>query len=306
MEKLQNGNCNDICESQDSKENLELYKEIGQHLQLSKNIFVGKARVEEYKLIKAENDELKPVLYKKIKELQMKQNSAQPEIFGTGNSCNSPVYEYNEIIKTKCPKCQGRVESEFENYYQPYKYYDDNGIEQESKYPTNRNICTEVKYNETIKAIDTFSNIFFKYFDKEDPEKKYHYVKNPKKNWVYEKVLKADQSPEGDIPGHYMMIDGEKYYTPYGVTLRDYFDINHDYFFPPAKDGFSFFKDSIYAYKQFGTGGLGALLGYYTVVVRSHETVYMTYIYKCNACGYKYHIINSSPFKFRDNSLDPK
>ena len=44
---------------------------------------------------------------------------------------------------------------------------------------------------------------------------------------------------------------------------------------------------------------LGKPIGNYGYAWR-HEV----YIFTCNSCGYKYHIAKSSPFAFRNKSLD--
>ena len=46
---------------------------------------------------------------------------------------------------------------------------------------------------------------------------------------------------------------------------------------------------------------LGKSLGYY-----GESWFHCVFIYTCNACGYKYHIIKNSHFAFRDKKLDPK
>ena len=44
---------------------------------------------------------------------------------------------------------------------------------------------------------------------------------------------------------------------------------------------------------------LGQSLGYY-----GYAWKHMVYIFECLKCNYKYHILRTSPFKFRDKSLD--
>ena len=46
---------------------------------------------------------------------------------------------------------------------------------------------------------------------------------------------------------------------------------------------------------------IGQSLGYY-----GYAWKHMVLIYTCNLCGYKYHIIKTSPFAFRDKSKDAK
>ena len=71
-----------------------------------------------------ENEQIVPKLKAKIDELSLKQSSKIVEI-GTGNSCNNPCYQYNLELTKVCPKCGGKVESDYENDYEIINKYDD-------------------------------------------------------------------------------------------------------------------------------------------------------------------------------------
>ena len=46
-------------------------------------------------------------------------------IIGKGNSCNNDCYLYNLGLTKTCPKCDGKVEEDYENDYTVEKKWDD-------------------------------------------------------------------------------------------------------------------------------------------------------------------------------------
>ena len=121
------------------------------------------------------------------------------------------------------------------------------------------------------------------------------------------------------MPIHYMMLDGERFDFPYGIHMRDFFKLNNDKFFKPRQDPMGFM--ALYQFQQFSSSnnkGLvqgeycemfyeqnksewGQSCGYY-----GYQWLHKVYFYECDDCGYKYHIIKTSPFHCRDKSKDPK
>jgi hypothetical protein len=92
----------------------------------------------------------------------------------------------------------------------------------------------------------------------------------------------------------YFCIDGEKFDAPPGQSFLIFFMKNNSYFFPQkSKD-----SNTIFFYEN-NKAELGQALGYY-----GHAWKHLVNIYICSKCGHKYHIIRTSPFRFRDQSLD--
>ena len=128
------------------------------------------------------------------------------------------------------------------------------------------------------------------------------------------KLQRKKKTEEYDAPYHYMMINGERFDFPMGCTMCQFFHINNEYFFPQGSSikvphpKFGYIIEPIlnYCYRTpFWYEGLreeiGQSFGYY-----GYAWIHMVYIYSCNSCGYKYHIVKTSPFAFRDKSKDPK
>ena len=246
----------------------------------------------------------------KINQLILRGSSIEnPPIIGTGNSCINPCYLYNRQIMQICPKCNGKVEEELENGYTIEKVWDNKRETwKEIKKYNETKICTGFKSNNNIDKWDVNLDELFKHFDKEDPEKKAHYVINyvdPNTN------QKATQ--EYDESYHYMMIDGERFEFPYGLTMRMFFRANESVIFPKiqrslfilmdleARGGVDYdgYDHQICFWYEGIRPELGQSLGYY-----GYSWLHKVFIYTCNSCGYKYHIIKTSPFAFRDKSKD--
>jgi hypothetical protein len=259
-------------------------------LKLCNNI--NKKKYDEFNKIMEQNEKLSPLLHEKIKELCQKRDEAKPEVIATGNCCQNPCYEYNSKIIKNCPKCGGNVERSFENGCTTVSEWS----QSEKKYVDvknyDKNVCNKFEFKNIIDKIDYDLDEFFKYFEKHDEKDEYKYT-------VYnKKEEKGTEVPEDEYAKNtYMIVDGKKYDTPYGLSLSDYFRMNEDLFFPmEGGEGVSFFYEKNADRKE-----LGQSLGYY-----GHAWLHMVYIYKCQACQHTYHILKTSPFRFRDKSKDNK
>ena len=103
-----------------------------------------------------------------------------------------------------------------------------------------------------------------------------------------------------------MMIDGERFYFPYGIGMKEFFLMNEYEFFPrvskiPYEYSVCFFYE-----RDSSLEDLGQSLGSYrfSAVGIGVLCVHLVLIFICNLCGYKYHIIKTSPFASRDKSKD--
>ena len=267
--------------------------------------------VELLKKISEENEKSKEIMKSKLDSLLSDGRAQNPKvIIGTGNSCNNDCYLYNLNLMTTCPKCDGKVDEDFENGYTTEQKWNDsrNAYEEVKRYNETK-ICTGFRWNKNVSECDVTLKGMFEYFDKTDPEKKTHYS-----IVVEDKDTKEKKTEEVDAPNHYMMINGERFDFPMGMTMWQFFHANNEYFYPRGKTtrvkakngGFIYVQNLDYCYRTpFWYEGLrveiGQSFGYYGYAWR-----HMVYIYTCNSCGYKYHIVKTSPFAFRDKSKDPK
>ena len=274
----------------------KIYKNRAHNLELLKPIY-------------EENEKAKVIMKDKLTSLKKEGKLKNPKvIIGTGKSCNNDCYLYNLDLKKTCPKCEGKVEEEYENDYTIKKAWD-GGILKEYKSYNEKKICTDFRWNNNIDQCDVSLIEMFKYFDKKDPEKKTHWsivVEDP--------TTKKKTTEEYDVENHYMMINGERFDFPSGLTMQEFFRFNNLFFFPKdnrkmIKEGIGFYYQTIDVEYKYNTAfwyegieyEIGQSLGYY-----GRERMHMVYIYVCNSCGYKYHIIKTSPFAFRDKSKDLK
>ena len=115
-----------------------------------------------------------------------------------------------------------------------------------------------------------------------------------------------------------MMLDGERFDFPYGISMRDFFRLNNDKFFRPPKNPMGFL--SLYQHQQLSGSKKGIVEGEYCEMFYERNRnelgqscgyygfsmLHKVYVYECNDCGHKYHIIKTSPFHYRDKSKDPK
>lgn len=229
-----------------------------------------------------ENNKLAPLLKAKIDELCKKREKSKPVVIARGNCCKNPCYAYKRELIESCPECGGKVSGDFENgytvrrdfsrfdnCYKNVKYYDDN-------------VCDKFRFNENVDKIDYDLQEFITYFTKVDPNEKFLYDFDDKENKVYPREMERK----------YMIVDGERFDLPYGIDLEAFFRINDSYFFYTDRNDISFYYEG-------NRKELGQSLGYY-----GYEWKHMVFIYKCNLCKLKYHILRTSPFAFRDKSKD--
>ena len=206
----------------------------------------------------------------KINQLCFKREQAKPFICANGgNVCNLPCYEYQEKLETECPKCGGKIAKEYENGKTVKNVYNERKGVYEEKTFYDDNVCNKFNWVDGYLAIDMNCNAFLKYFTRRDD--------TDKENWV-----------------EYFCVDGERYDAPPKTMYYEFFMRNNDYLFPQVdKD-----QNTCFFYEG-QRPELGQALGYY-----GYAWKHFVNIYKCCKCGYKYHIIRTSPFKFRDKSLD--
>jgi hypothetical protein len=207
---------------------------------------------------------------KKIDELCEKRDKAEPFICANGgNACNNPCYEYQTQLETKCPKCGGAVNKEFENGKTIERKYIKKNERYEDVTVYDDNVCSKFNWVKTYLKIDMNSYAAMKYFTRQK---------------------KIDDKKTAE----YFCIDGEKFDAPPGQSFLIFFMKNNSYFFPQkSKD-----SNTIFFYEN-NKAELGQALGYY-----GHAWKHLVNIYICSKCGHKYHIIRTSPFRFRDQSLD--
>lgn len=273
--------------------------------------FRSSKNLEIIKKIKEENDKVAPLLKRKIDELIKKGNEAKPIEIGKGK-CGRTCYAYNEKIIFNCPKCNGQVNWNRENGFTTQQQFNERtGRYEDVEILNETKICTRFDFNKNIDKIDVDINEFFKYFEKVDKEKTVHwsmeYEEEPSKNTV---------QIEQDMPIHYMMIDGERYDFPYGIHMKEFFLLNNSTFF--FYDDNNFYlkmatKEQLMRQKIVDRGEIfvlffddkkeemGQSCGYY-----GYAWLHVVYIYECNECKHKYHVIKTSPFANRDKSKDPK
>ncbi len=256
-----------------------------------------------------ENEKLKVKMNDILTALFLVPRKTNPKvIIGTGNSCNNDCYLYNVDLTTKCPKCDGKVDEDFENDYTvEHKWVESKNAYVDVKKYNEKKICTGFRWNNNVSDCDVTLEGMFKYFDKKDPEKKTHYS-----IVVEDQTTKEKKTEEYDVENHYMMLNGERFDFPLGLTMKQFFFINNKFFFPKGniisvENPTNFFQLA-YRYRtpfwyeeQIGREELGQSFGYY-----GYAWIHMVNIYTCNSCGYKFHIIKTSPFVFRDKSKDPK
>lgn len=268
----------DLCTSPNAENNLDIFKKIQE-----------------------ENDKLAPLMKEKIIELTKKsKNPNNPIIMiGTGNSCNNPCYFYNVSLIHKCPKCGGKVEEDFENDYAQKKQFNEtyNTIDKVKVY-NEGGICTDFRWNNNVDLWDVNFAELYKHFDREDNANKVHYsIKIVNKG-----TGKVETVKEYDMPRHYCVIDGQRFDFPYGLPMGPFLLYNNNDFFPVPKQREGATIDSAHSICFAYEGekeDVGQSLGYY-----GYAWKHIVYIYSCNSCGHKYHIIKTSPFAFRDKSKD--
>ena len=232
--------------------------------------------------IDAENEICAAKMKTKIDELiERGLKNDNPQIIGYGNTCNNPCYIYNLKITKICPICKCSVDEDLENNFEFSK-----GDKKIKNY-YNTGICTEFRWNNNINIWDVDAREYHKHYDKEDPQKKEHIIINANGG-----------QREYDINYHYMIVDGERFDFPLCMDMSAFFYHNDSVFFPNLdeidnKNYFSNFAHKISFYYGQSKLELGQSLGGY-----GYSPNHRVFIYTCTSCGYKYHIIKSSPFAF--------
>ena len=239
-----------------------------------------------------ENRKCSFLLKSKIDKLCEKRDKAKPVEIGRGNCCNNPCYEYNTSIIKECPKCEGKVDRDVENGYTITKRWDYFYHYYADAYIYDENICDKFKFNNKISKEDYDIKEFFKYF-------------------------KKTEKLDGEFFRDYMIIDGERFDAPILTSLELFFKINEKFWFPqdifsekidpcnPKKKLNIWLNTCFYDHVQ-KDEELGQSLGYYIHRDTDPPRKHYVYIFRCILCGLKYHIIRTSPFRFRDRTKDNK
>jgi len=222
-----------------------------------------------------ENLKLAPLLKAKIDELIEKRNKSKPVEVAHSLDCNKACYEYHPSLVTKCPKCGGKVEESYENGCTIQKKYDAFGYEINAKVYDN-NICEEFLYDDRkISKEDYDLKEFFNYFRK-------------------------TEKLEGEDFREYMIIDGERFDAPTSISLEIFFKLNDLEWFPQNKiPGHDWTNTSFFI--EGNRDELGKALGFY-----GYRWQHFVFVYRCLLCGLEYHIMRTSPFRFRDKTKDNK
>ena len=224
--------------------------------------------------IYSDNVKFAPLLKAKIDELIEKRNKAKPVVIARGNCCRNPCYEYHPSLITECPECGGKVEESYENGYTIERRFDDFGYERDVKI-YDENVCDKFTFNDKISKEDYDLKEFFNYFRK-------------------------TEKLEGEDFREYMIIDGERFDAPTSNSLEIFFKLNELVWFPQDKiPGHDWTNTSFFIERQ--RAELGQALGFY-----GYRWKHFVFLYRCNLCGLKYHIIRTSPFRFRDKTKDNK
>ena len=227
---------------------------------------IEKAQVKE----EENNEKYLVPLKRKIDELCEKRDKAKPFICANGgNVCKNPCYEYQTQLETNCPQCGGVVNKELENGKSIERRFNKMKGDYENITVYDDNVCTKFNWVKDYLKIDMSSYNALKYFTRKKTI--------DDKNFV-----------------EYLCIDGERFDAPPNKNFLTWFIKNNQYFFPQkSKD-----SNTIFFYEN-NKAELGQALGYY-----GHAWKHFVNLYKCAKCGHKYHIIRTSPFRFRDQSLD--
>ena len=222
-----------------------------------------------------ENKELASLLKAKIDELIEKRNKSKPVEIARGNCCRNPCYEYHPSLITECPKCGGKIEESYENGYTIERRYDRwDGCYKDVKLYDD-NVCDKFTFNDKISKEDYDLKEFFNYFRK-------------------------TEKLEGEDFREYMIIDGERFDALTSYSLETFFKLNENKWFPQDKIPEHDWTNTSF-YIEGRNPELGQALGYY-----GYKWKHFVFIYKCCLCGLKYHILRTSPFRFRDKTKDNK
>lgn len=200
-----------------------------------------------------------------LARLIAKRDASTPKVVASGNYCKNPCYEFNLNLVEECPKCKGAVVMEYENEYTTTQEYNRDGVRFEKKH-YNKNCCNKFEFNKSIAEEDRDFSALSNYFQKSETD--------------------------GTTTKYYMLIEGER--IDLGTTQLFQFLYAYQKQLLPEKNGvetlLSFYglgNCTIYLYNQ---GGF--------------ERMPLACLYRCNKCGHKYHIMQTSPLMYRDKSKD--
>ena len=222
----------------------------------------------------------------KIIELCAKREKAKPFICAYGgNHCNNPCYEYQEKLAYNCPKCGGAVKKDFENGKIIKHIYNEEKGESDEMIYYDDNVCTEFNWVDDYDEIDMNTTSLLNFFVRRE-------IKD-KNNWV-----------------EYLFIDGHRFNAPPNTLFKNFLMENNDFFFPKTKLPIFYIFNNLTIYKRESNNNtcffydkikdeLGQSLGFY-----GYKWKHFVSIFTCIKCKYKYHILRTSPFKYRDKSLD--
>lgn len=203
----------------------------------------------------------------KINEYIQKRDSQTPRVIAQGNYCNNPCYEFNLNLFKTCPKCKGAVVEDYENEYTIINTMDDYNRIYEKKIYKKDTCCTNFVFDEKlISKEDCHSGVLIQFFERQEEV-------DGKKNY-------------------YMMLDGEKY--DFGnLSFLNVFAGQQGKALFPEKNGV---EEVLLIYR------VGKPVTYSNL--QNGQRVPLVCLYRCGKCGFKYHIMQTSPFMFRDKSKD--
>ena len=207
-----------------------------------------------------------PKLTAKLNELIARRDSQTPRVIAKGNYCSNPCYEFNLNLVNECPKCKGKVIMEYENEYTIKKDYNREGREIEKKI-YNKNACDKFEFDQSLISPEDYKfGVLCAYFELDEKE--------------------------GETTKHYMMLDGERIDLGTNGVMNVLYKYQKQLL--PEKNGVELLlsfaqlgKPTILLYNQ---GGF--------------ERMPLVCLYTCAKCGHKYHIMQTSPFMYRDKSKD--
>jgi len=214
------------------------------------------------------NDDAKEKAFEKLSpildQLITKRDSQTPREVAHGNYCKNPCYEFNLNLINSCPKCKGKVVMEYENEYTTQIAYDQNGNKYDKKI-YNKTACDEFEFNELVSYEDRSFGALCAYFELEEKE--------------------------GDKVNYYMMLEGER--IDLGTSNLLGFLYKYQKRLLPEKNGVELLLG-------FNTLGKPTNL----LLLQNGTRIPLVCLYKCSLCGHKYHIMQTSPFMYRDKSKD--
>jgi uncharacterized protein YbaR (Trm112 family) len=201
----------------------------------------------------------------KLAELTAKRDEQTPKEIAKGNYCSNPCYEFNMTLTEECPKCKGAVVMEYENEFTKKQEYNSEGkLIEKTIY--NKNACSKFEFNDSIAVEDYSFGALCAYFDIEEKQ--------------------------GTTSNHYMVLDGER--IDLGSTnVMNFLFVNQKKLLPE--------KNGVELLLSFTKLGEPTILLYNQ---GGFERMPLVCLYRCSKCGHKYHIMQTSPFMYRDKTKD--